>query len=504
MLQRSYAVAAAIAVVIPVLSTTPSAVAGPATARSVAASGTASDADTAVEPTSVVDVLGKGAAGEYLRDTSGRQVILRGFNTDGRVKVADDCMPRYTEKDIAKERHDMGTNAVRLLLQWRCVEPSPNVYDDTYLDRVEKLVAAYNAHGMTVMLDMHQDVYSVAATPGSTAGNGAPAWATHMDGLPVPAKKQWWEYYVTPGVTRAWDNFWNKFDNHPELADHYARMWGKVASRFAGNKGVVGYDLMNEPYTGNSLPTVVERGPLSTLYQKCVDEIRKADQDSWVFVEPVAFGANFGRITALQKIVDPRAAKPKIAYAPHLYPLGSEGGLSELSLPLTESVLATWQAQVRDQARRLSPDNSTVPIMLGEFGLNTTKSGSIQYVENVLAMIGEMGGGAFYYSSDLGPWGPYDDAGQPRNLRDTMANCYVPVAAGRIVFQSTAPKRCVMEIDATTGLSQVYLPRDTFESVQVTGATIRGWDKKTRTLLIEIPPGEGRRVTVDAGGKFFL
>lgn len=461
-------------------------------------------ADRPTEPTSVVDVLGKGSTGGYLRDSAGRQVILRGFNTDGRVKVSDDCMPRYTEKDIAKERRDMGTNAVRLLLQWRCVEPSPNAYDNAYLDRVEKLVSAYNSHGMTVMLDMHQDVYSVDATPGSTAGNGAPAWAVHMDGLPVPAKKQWWQYYLTPGVTRAWDNFWNKFGNHPELADHYARMWGHVAARFATNKGVIGYDLMNEPYAGSALPTTIESGALSDLYQKCVDEIRKRDRDSWIFLEPVAFGANFGRATTLRTINDPRPTAPKIGYAPHLYPLGSEGCLAKPFIPLTKAVLNVWQARVRDQARRLSPDDSTVPIMLGEFGLDTTKSGSIQYVENVLATIGEMGGGAFYYASDPGPWGPYDKEGKPRNLRDAMANCYVPVAAGKIVFQNTMRSKCVLEIHATKGLTQVYLPRGTYTDVGVSGAEIKGWDKNSRTLFLEIPEGQARLVVIAAGGPFKL
>ncbi|MBW3085969.1 hypothetical protein KEM60_02180 [Austwickia sp. TVS 96-490-7B] len=455
-------------------------------------------------PTSIVDVLGKGSPGGYLRDAQGRQVILRGFNTDGRVKVSDDCMPAYTAKDIAREHQDMGTNAVRLLMQWRCVEPQPGTYDNAYLDRVEKLVADYNAHGMTVLLDMHQDVYSVHATPGSDAGNGAPAWAVHMDGKPVPKKKQWWEYYVTPGVIRAFDNFWNKYGNHPELAEHYAKMWGHVASRFAHHRGVVGYDLMNEPYAGSSLPGTVEKGPLSDLYQKCVNEIRKTDKDSWVFLEATAFGTNFGRASELRRLTDPRPGAPKIGYAPHLYPLGSEGGLASASVPGAKGVVSLWQARVRDQARRLSPDNTTVPLILGEFGMDTTKSGSIGYLEHVLTKVGEMGAGALYYASDPGPWGPYEKDGTPRNLQKTMANCFVPVASGNIRYQKTTPTACTLQITTRPGTTQVYLPRGTFSAVTVSGATITGWDPRSRILSIQIPEGHEKLVTVTAGGTYKL
>lgn len=143
----------------------------------------------------------------------------------------------------------MGTNFVRFLISWRSVEPEPGQYDQEYLDRVEDRVRWYAERGYKVMLDMHQDVYSGAITPEGNSGNGAgnigngaPAWATYMDGLPVSPQDRWELYYVQPGVMRAFDNFWNTTGQHPELVEHYANAWQAVAERFAGNDTVVAYD----------------------------------------------------------------------------------------------------------------------------------------------------------------------------------------------------------------------------------------------------------------------
>jgi endoglycosylceramidase len=59
-------------------------------------------------------------------------------------------------------------------------------------------------------------------------------------------------YFLSPAVQRAFDNFWaNKpVSDGIGVQDHYANMWKHVASRFAGNKAVIGYDIMNEPFNG--------------------------------------------------------------------------------------------------------------------------------------------------------------------------------------------------------------------------------------------------------------
>ncbi|HET6672907.1 MAG TPA: cellulase family glycosylhydrolase, partial [Agromyces sp.] len=229
---------------------------------------------------------GPAAAGASMTDASGRSIIAHGFNTEGSSKSAPDGMPDFTEADLEVEHADMGTGFVRFLISWRKVEPEPGVYDQGYLDDVAERLDWFAERGYHVMLDMHQDLWGPGITPSGTNGNGAPIWATDMDGLPVGDHEQWELYYLEPGVIRAFDQFWNTTGEHPELMDHYAGAWRAVAERFADVDAVVAYDLMNEPYGGTVQGPAFESGPLTELYQRSVNVIREVDQDSWACLEP--------------------------------------------------------------------------------------------------------------------------------------------------------------------------------------------------------------------------
>src|SRR5690606_8277761 len=113
---------------------------------------------------------------------------------------------------------------------------------------------------------------------------------------------------------------------HPDLMDHYVDAWKAVAERFAANDAVVAYDLMNEPYGGTLQGVAFESGPLTELYQRAADAVRDVDQDTWLCVEPQAFGFNWGLPSALGPIDDARDGDPRIAFCPHLYPLPMDLG----------------------------------------------------------------------------------------------------------------------------------------------------------------------------------
>lgn len=454
-------------------------------------------------PTNIVRVLGKGGdGGQYLTAPDGRQIILRGLNTKGTTKIDPECMPRYGAAEIAREQTELGSNAVRLLLQWRCVEPEPNVYDERYLDRLEALVKLYNDHGLTVLFDMHQDMWGPGITPDGKTGNGAPKWATYMDGLPVKKQTSWAMYYLEPGVVRAFDNFWNKFGNHPELVGHYARMWAHVAQRFAHNPGVFGYDLMNEPFMGSVMPSTLEQGALATLYRMTIAEIRKVDNDSWIFVEPVALGANQGFGTSLPRFADPRQGKPKIGYAPHMYILGTEdGGMPGALAPAVKAGINLWQANVRKQARDLSPDGTTVPILVGEYGLNPVRNGALDYIAYAQSRFGEMGAGVFYYSSDA-EWGPWNDDGSTTQSFGALSVCYASAVSGFLASQSTSPDGCTLRFERSdAGLTLVRVPwASGVHDVAVTGAQVVGFDLDQQTLSLQVPHKDGLIVQVTKVG----
>ncbi len=436
-----------------------------------------------------------------LSDSQGRDLVLRGFSTANSSKSSPDGLPVFSRDDLATERADMGTNFVRFLISWRAVEPEPGVYDEAYLDQVAQRVRWYDQAGYKVMLDMHQDLWGPEIIPGTGRGNGAPGWATHTDGLPIAEHEMWELYYLEPGVIRAFDNFWNTTGKHPGLREHYVGAWQAVASRFADDDTVIAYDLMNEPYGGSLQGPAFEAGPLTALYQRTTEAIREVDQDTWVCVEPQAMGVNWGTPSGLEPIEDPRDGEPRVAYCPHVYPLPMDlgGGYEGTTRTLVEGTLETWRVNTLRTAEELGD----VPVVLGEFGLDTTRPGALDYVRDVFEIAERHGFAVAYWSRDAGTWGPYEEDGTPRNLVSVINRAHPRAVAGevgRIVTTST--ERLVFEVtpDPTVDApTEIYLPVSFGVSPRVvSGAEVTGWDVRRRILAVQLEP-EATRVVVEAG-----
>ncbi|KAA5834243.1 glycoside hydrolase family 5 protein [Saccharopolyspora hirsuta] len=353
-----------------------------------------------------------------LTDLDGNPLIPHGFNNGHSSKDSPDAMPWTTPADITAEADKIGSNSVRLLIYWSKVEPEPGRYDDAYLDDITERIAAYDRAGMHVVLDMHQDLWGPAVT-GTGRNGGAPAWASHFDGLPATLQDPWPLTYLQPGVMRAFDHFWGTTGQHPELAEHFTAAWQHVAQRYATDDRVLGYDLFNEPWGGSVPWPFFEKNHLAPLYQRTIDAIREVDPTRWIFVEPQAFGVNQALIpSALPELTDPRPGQPRLAYAPHLYPLLLDTGQSYTGITrtLTRETLRKWFADNTATARRLN-----MPMVIGEFGLDATKPGALDYVDDVLAEARRAGVGWWYWSNDPGTWGPYNPDGTWAPLADHVA-----------------------------------------------------------------------------------
>ncbi|MER7083686.1 endoglycosylceramidase [Saccharopolyspora kobensis] len=353
-----------------------------------------------------------------LTDLDGNPLIPHGFNNGHSSKDSPDAMPWTTPADIAAEADKIGSNSVRLLIYWSKVEPEPGRYDEAYLDQVTELVGAYDRADMHVVLDMHQDIWGPAVT-GTGRNGGAPAWASHFDGLPASLQDPWPLTYLQPGVMRAFDHFWGTTGKHPELAEHFTAAWAHVAQRFADDDRVLGYDLFNEPWGGSVPWPFFEKDLLGPLYQRTIDAIREVDPDHWIFVEPQAFGVNQALIaSSLPELTDPRPGRPRLAYAPHLYPLLLDSGqaYTGVTRAITQETMRKWFADNTATARRLG-----MPMVIGEFGLDATREGSLDYVDDVLAMAEQAGVGWWYWSNDPGGWGPYNPDGSWAPLADHLA-----------------------------------------------------------------------------------
>ncbi|MFD7015931.1 cellulase family glycosylhydrolase [Streptomyces sp. NPDC059928] len=437
------------------------------------------------------------AAGHrWITDDQGRALVLTGLNTASSAKSRPDGLPWIKEADVQREADELGSDFVRLLIQWRNVEPRPGEYDDHYLAQVAERVRWYGARGYHVMLDMHQDVYGPAVK-----GNGAPAWATEAEGLPVAAQGQWELTYLEPGTVRAFDNFWGNRTASRDLRGHYAAAWAHVARRFADDPAVLGYDLMNEPFGGSVQGPAFEAGPLAALYRQTITAIRAVDTDSWIFVEPEAVSANWGLPSALPYLTDPRGdgGTARIAYAPHLYPLPMDlgGGYTGDAARWVDRTLASWREQTEKTARRLG-----APVLIGEYGLDITLPGAPRYVAKVRAMADDMGAGTAYWSNDPGSWAPWDQSLRPTPLLPVLDRPQPRAIAGdplsyawdesaRTLSVSWCPK------DGVRGDTEVYLPaRDFPRGGVVEGASAGLWDAKSRILHITSGGAGPQRVSV--------
>lgn len=357
---------------------------------------------------------------KYIRDKHNRALILHGFNTAGSAKNSIDGMPWITEEHVRNEAIEIGSNFVRFLIFWSRIEPQPGKYDETYLNKVAERIQWYKNQGMYVLLDMHQDLYGPKFN-----GNGAPEWATYDDGLPVKQQNPWALTYLQPGVMRAFDNFWN---NKYELQTYYSNMWKRVSKYFSNNDTVIGYDIMNEPFGGSKIWPFFEKRELGNMYQKVIHEIRSVDQNHWIFFEPQAFGVNQGLGSTLPKLQDPR-----LVYAPHLYPILLETSQSYkgLTKKIIQQTIRNWQNNRIKEVKTYE-----TPLFLGEFGLNITKAGALDYVSDVLNMLNPISSGFTYWSNDTDSWGPYDTNGHFNVLAKQLAYPYPRAIAGTSISWS--------------------------------------------------------------------
>jgi endoglycosylceramidase len=148
------------------------------------------------------------------------------------------------------------------------------------------------------------------------------------DGLPnVPKLGFPDNYFVNPALHRAFENFWadRPGPGGVGLQERYAAAWRHVAQRFRSARGVLGYEIMNEPFPGGDYLTCASPAgcpasdaELTGLEHKVDRAIRGVDRRTLVFYEPyVTF--NFGYPDHVGSLGDPRAV-----FAWHDYCLTNE------------------------------------------------------------------------------------------------------------------------------------------------------------------------------------
>lgn len=366
---------------------------------------------------------------------SGKPITFHGINVCNKSKDQG-YTSNISSADFAQIR-SWGMNAVRLCIFWDGLEPRPGYFDEAYLDRIAHLIDEAKQQGLYVLLDMHQDLYSIKF------GDGAPVWATLDGGKPHTQVSHWGDaHYVSEDVQTALDHFW---ENSPGpdgvgLQDHYAEAWQFVAKRFQDEPAILGYDLMNEPFPGQKaasfehamltrLSTILakrlgvhhpspedlqrmeatdegrrqiiswmqsisifksmlqagspymqefDRSQLMPMYEKVGKAIRQVDSRHILFIEP-NMSANLGIRTAITPLVDDTGKRDsQQAFSPHVYDIVTDTPL--LDLMSIDRIKLTFG---RDQQ---FSHRTQMPILVGEWGafyLNPAAVGQTRAIKHI-------------------------------------------------------------------------------------------------------------------------
>ncbi len=314
-------------------------------------------------------------AGRWMVDRQGRVVIVHGVNVPSKWLPAHPAALDFADDDAAR-LSESGFNAVRLTVERYAVEPKPGRFDEGYVERFADTVALLHRYGIMSLIDFHQDSYGPVFHD-----NGFPEWMTKTDGLPNAYQVGFpLQYFLNPALNRAFDHLWAN-DIGPSgrrLWDDDAGILSYVAARLADRPGLLGYEIMNEPWPGTRYPTCTnpagcpdfDRGPYSAYHARVIKAVRKADPVNMIWYEPLTT-FNQGVPTAVVPPDD-----PKLGFSFHDYPLcdvADDFVDPQPVAPLPAAVSCTT-GQVMDNARSHSAATGSA-LLQTEFGatMDTTK-----------------------------------------------------------------------------------------------------------------------------------
>lgn len=235
--------------------------------------------------------------GSWFIDAQGRRLLLRGVNLSGSSKVPyapDGATYRrdhfFNHRDISfvgrpfpldeADEHfsrlkHWGLTTLRFLITWEAIEHAgPGIYDEAYLDYLERVVAKAGDYGFRLFIDPHQDVWSRFS-----GGDGAPGWTLEAAGFNLEHLHPTGAAFVHAMVGEDYPRMiWSTNDSklasatmftlffagnvfapnthvsgqpiQDFLQSHYFQAVQEVAKRLQRMPHVMGYDSLNEPSDG--------------------------------------------------------------------------------------------------------------------------------------------------------------------------------------------------------------------------------------------------------------
>jgi endoglycosylceramidase len=258
-----------------------------------------------------------------------------------------------------------GFNVIRLLFVWEAYQPEPDKTDDSYLQMFSLIASEAWKRGIYTVIDFHQDAFARWVDYG--CGEGFPRWAL-AEGLRISPPRNdafcanWMAMAFTDfnGVHRAFADFYSgKAPN--QLRSRYLQLFTTLAQRFRSVPGVIGYDVLNEPFSHSF------DNDLKDLYHDVGEAIRTHDPGAILFLEPDLMTDTNGKAT----LPKPFETRINVAYAPHFYD-PTIMGQKKYSGPDTST-------QAFAAMRAFAAEWQT-PLFLGEFGAPAVAKGAADYI----------------------------------------------------------------------------------------------------------------------------
>ncbi len=382
----------------------------------------------------------------YLADEHGRARQLHGANH----KTTD---PGTLTDDLLAAAAERGMDHIRLSIFWEKLEPAQGSFDAAYLDEVVAALDRAAAHGILVILDMHQDVYGQAF--GSV---GIPTWATRTDGVPFDPQPVWLQNYLQPAVQNAFDHLYEDADLRQAQID----VWLHVVDRVKDHPAVLGYDLLNEPF-GKFRPgedffaaaARVEREQLTPMYQRLTDAIAAVDPHHWVLFEPPNL-ASLGVTTSLGAVTG-----PKVAIYPHMYDASIEAATYTPGGVITynPAFFDTWAGAITAYTA-----THPMPLLVGEWGIAHPDAGGMdRFVADSLATLDRVTSGWSQFNWCKGDgYCPIDAAGADRPGIGQIFQPYARAIAGAPTSTRWDPTSDELRVrftdDDATGPTDIFVP----------------------------------------------
>lgn len=442
-------------------------------------------------------------------DRCGRVVILRGANVEASSKGDTQAGTHLPTTPLGGQStlQLWGWNSVRFLVFWGKIEPTKGVFDDAYLDGVQRWLDWYARHDIHVVLDMHQDLYAWAV-----GGDGAPDWAVDTRGAPItkiPDGQPWYLQGASPAVQNAYQSFWNPTTGQEDLEAEYFKALGHLVERFARHPAVIGYDVMNEPsFANGDLAATLAIQPqaqagtfvnpnLTAFMQRGIDTVRAHDRDAWVMVEPTSVLNVFPYAGDLEfeKLHDPRKGLPRLTYAGHLYQQQVHDGKG---YPEDDPYLATWERLRSAEAKRMKGS-----LWIGEWG-GADQPRMDAYVAELMAMADRNMAGWAIWSWDPGGWSPVASDGTTASANGKRLMRVQPRAvAGTPGSFSWDPGSKVFRMEwagraDVVGPTELAVPATLFPAgigVVLDGASAEpDWDQERSVLRLTPPRSRGDHV----------